>query len=219
MKEVGEDINMKELAAELGRAAEAVKKRVKKLKSGDSRRSARPFSLAEDEAIMNRVLPGLQNYKLHELILHIDDSLEDFAAALGRPSKGDSFAKRWAHHLQPWIMQHYAGTFNLDIRMMLVNHVAKTYRGREDIEWDAVAAKSEFAGNTATRLKQTFALVFREGKKSLNSEASWEQSINGCREYISQSRRNYSKKMELRRFQVIKYFENYVKKLEIDDFL
>ena len=124
------------------------------MKCGDARRRNQHYSLAEDEAILERVLPGLHKYKLHNLVLHTDESLENFATALGRPNKGHCVAERWAHCLQPWIMQHYAGTSNLDIRMTLVNHLAENYPNRESIDWEAIAEKSEFAGNTATSLKQ-----------------------------------------------------------------
>ena len=165
---------------------------------------------------MEKVLPGLHKKKLHELVLHKDNAL---ATPLGRPYKGGTLSKRWAYTLQPWIMQYYAGTLNLDIRMMLVNHLVETYQSRESIDWDAVAAKSEFAGHTAINLKHIFSVVLSCAKKSLNSEISWDQILDRCREYISQARRCNSKNEELRRFQVIKYFENYVERHEIDDFL
>jgi len=217
MEEMGDDLNIGELAEEIGRNSGSVFNRVNKLKSGDAGR--KKFSLAEDEAIMEIVLPGLQENKLHELVLLNNLRLKDLAIALGRPNKALSLVHRWAYNLQPWIMQHYAGTLNLDIRMMLVNHLAETYRSRESIDWDAVAAKSEFAGNTGESLQNAFALVLRHAKKSLATESGWEQLIGRCREHISQSRRYNSKAVELRRNQVIHYFENYVIKQEIENFL
>jgi len=224
IKEMGDDINLKELANELGRDPRSVKHRLKKLKSGNTGRIRhKHFSLTEDEAILEKVLPGLQKCKLRNLVLHDEKFLDDLAAALGRPNNSKSVGQRWNYYLQPWIMQHYAGTLNLDIRMMLVNHLAETYQNRKSVDWEAVAEKSEFAGNTATNLKQTFALVLSAtyyAKTSQNKvEASWEQILDRCREYISQTRRKNCKKTELRRFQVIQYFENYVNKLKIDDFL
>jgi len=222
IKEMGDDLNMKELADKLGRDPRPVRLRVKKLKSGDSGQKHQHFSLTEDEAILENVLPGLQKYKLRGLVLHEEKSLDDLATALGRPNKSQSVVQRWNYYLQPWIMQHYAGTLNLDIRMMLVNHLAETNQNRKSVDWEAVAEKSEFAGNTATNLKQSFALVLSAtyAKTSQNKvEASWEQILDRCREYISQTRRKNCKKTELRRFQVIQYFENYVNKLKIDDFL
>merc|ERR1719153_1826847 len=217
IKEMGDDLNLKELADELGRDPRAVKKRIKKLKSGEIVQRPQHFSLTEDEAILERVLPGLQKSKLCDLVLHTDESLENLATALGRPNKGHSLARRWAYYLQPWIMQHYAGTLDLDIRMMLVNHLAESYQDRDSIDWEAVAAKSEFAGNTADNLSRTFCMVLGyANRKEQIKEASWEQMLDRCREYISQAKRYKSKKVELRRLQVIQYFENYVNKLEID---
>jgi len=215
IEDMGDDLNIIQLAKELGREQAAVRHRVKKLKSGDTGRKHKLFSLAEDEAILEKVLPGLHDNKLHELVLHNDKSLGDLAAALGRPNKGASLALRWVNNLQPWIMQHYAGTLNLDIRMMLVNHLAETYHSRESIDWNAVADKSEFAGNTCTHLKHTFSHLF---KRSQNTECtSWKEKLANCRRYISQARK--CMKSKLRRIQVIQYFENYVKNQELDDFL
>jgi len=215
---MGDDLNIIELAKELGRHKGSVRNRVKKLKSGDVGRKHKSFSLAEDEAIMEKVLPGLQNNKLHELFLHQDKSLDDLAAALGRPNKGNSFSLRWVNNLQPWIMQYYAGTLNLDIRMMLVNHLAETYQSRESIDWNAVAEKSEFAGNTVTNLQYTLSYILKSAKIAMKTECtSWNQILVCCREYISQARK--STKSKLRKIQVIQYFENYVKKQELEDFL
>jgi len=215
---MGDDLNIIELAKELGREKGSVRNRIKKLKSGDAGRKHKSFSLAEDEAIMEKVLPGLQNNKLHELFLHQDKSLDDLAAALGRPNKGNSFSLRWVNNLQPWIMQYYAGTLNLDIRMMLVNHLAETYQSRESIDWNAVAEKSEFAGNTVTNLQYTLSYILKSAKIAMKTECtSWNQILVCCREYISQARK--STKSKLRKIQVIQYFENYVKKQELEDFL
>jgi len=219
LEEIGDDLNIDELAEEIGRNYGSVWNRVNKLKTGEAGRKPKSFSLAEDEAIMEKVLPGLRENKLHELVLHIDRSLQDLATALGRPNKANSLCIRWARQLQPWIMQHYAGTLNLDIRMMLMNHLAETYLSRESINWNAVASKTEFAGNTTINLKHTFDQVLKFARKSLNTESSWEQVIGKCKEHISQSKRCNSKKSELRRVQVIQYFENYVAKQEIENFL
>ena len=220
MKDMGDELKMKELAEELGRPLKSVINRVRKLKNGSSRIHRKMFSLAEDEAIMERVLPGLQDKKLCELVLHCDRALEDLATALGRPSKGVSLFTRWTHRLQPWLMQHYAGTVNLDIRMMLVNHVAETYQNRESVDWDAIAEKTEFAGNTALHLQKTYSLILKNAKRKFNTEIiSWEQMCGSCKEYVGQAKVLNSKEAELRRSQVIQYFENYVKKQEIGDFL
>jgi len=163
------------------------------------------------------VLPGLQKHKLHELFLHKSKGLDDLATALGRPNKGHSLALRWAHNLQPWIMQYYAGTLNLDIRMMLVNHLAETYLNRKSINWDAVAEKSEFAGHTVINLKRIFSQLLKDSQRAIRrktetTEISWKQTLDGCREYINQARRFKSEQTELRRTQVIDYYVKYVEK-------
>ena len=220
MEVMGDDLNVKEVAEELGRHVDSVRSRVKKLNSGCSGTDKKQFTLAEDEAILERILPSLQNHKLHKLSLLRDSkSLDDLAETLGRPNKGKSLALRWAFTLQPWIMQHYAGTLNMDIRLMLVNYLAQTYQNRDSIDWDAIASKSEFAGHTKAKLKREFATVLLYAKKSLNTEFSWDQLLVSCREYIGHSRRLNSKNVDLRRTQVIQYFENHIKKLKIENFL
>ena len=70
MNDMGDELNMKELAKEIGRPLGSVITRVRKLKSGSSRMHRKQFTLAEDEVIMERVLAGLQESKLCELDLH-----------------------------------------------------------------------------------------------------------------------------------------------------
>ena len=217
IEEMGNDLNIKELAEELGRSTTVIHHRVRKLKIEGSRMNRKIFSLAEDEAILEMVLPGLQKYNLLELVLHDGKDLDDLATALGRPNKGHSLSLRWAHILQPWIMQYYAGTLNLDIRMMLVNHLAETYLSRKSINWDAVAEKSEFAGHTVINLKRIFSQLLKASKRAIRrktetTEISWKQTLDGCREYIRQARMFKSEQTELRRTQVIDYYVKYVEK-------
>ena len=100
LKAMGDDLNIKKLAEEIGRCHAAVRIRVIKLKIGEAGRNQKPFSLAEDEAIVEKVLPSLKEYKLHD-VRPTDRSLDDVATALGRLNKAHSLARRWAHCLQP----------------------------------------------------------------------------------------------------------------------
>merc|ERR1712126_494855 len=65
----------------------------------------------------------------------------------------DSVRQRWSRSLLPMLLQHYSGTLNRRVEMMLANHVADTYKDFHSIDWMEVAARSEFSGHTLDSLK------------------------------------------------------------------
>ena len=131
---------------------------------------------------------------------------------------------RWAFRLQPWLLQYFAGTLNMDIRSMLANHVFQTYPDRESIDWTTVARKPEFAGHTVQRLQNIYSMIIRDAKKTditLNdSEISLKQTVDGFNEYMKQSKAHkVPKEVAERQQKVIDFFEQYVRKNEIYNYV
>ena len=58
--------------------------------------------------------------------------------------------------MKPWILQHYSGTLNLDIRRPLANYLADNFEDINAIDWPLVASNSEFAGHTEGSLRYLF---------------------------------------------------------------
>jgi len=219
--EEGPNINIVEIANELGRTHGSIYNRIRKLKGGcTGARTHKVFSLEEDEIIMNKVLGNIHKKKLSELVLPVDTSLHDLAVTLGRPTNALSLANRWTYYLQPWILQYYAKSLNLDIRQMLANHVSETYESRESIDWDAISKIPDFAGHTAGSLGYIYANIVRVRHEVITSERSLQEIADSFNEYM---RHNRSKRVPeqtlVRQKKVIQYFEDYVKKHNITNFL
>merc|ERR1712142_397092 len=102
------------------------------------------------------------------------------------------------------------------------NHVSETYESRESIEWDAILKIPEFAGHTAGSLRYIYANVVRSSKRSkdINSEQSLQEIADCLNEFIRHSRsKHVPDQILLRQRKVIEYFEDYVKKHNITNFL
>ena len=72
---------------------------------------------------------------------------------------------RWEYYLKPWLLQHYSGTLNLDIRRMLANYLAEHFDDVDSIDWLAVAGQDEFKGHTEVSLHYFFGAYLFQGAK------------------------------------------------------
>jgi len=215
IEEFGDNVKPGKLAKELCRNSGSVIRRIKVLKSGDMGRKYKLFSLLEDKKILEKVLPNLEEKNLKDIVLH-ESSIQDLAKDLGRSTA--SVSNRWTYTLQPWIMRHRAGTLNLDIRQMLVNHLSETYSERESIQWDVVAQRPEFAGHTEISLRGIFTnnilcAVQRHGLNMNIIDISLKQIADGFNRFIAEGKpTKVSEKVRERQIKVIEYYERYVNK-------
>merc|ERR1719334_2364417 len=63
--------------------------------------------------------------------------------------------RRWTLHLYPMLLQHYSGTLNFRVEVLLANHVEDMYIDFQSIVWNDVASKKEFVGHTVNSLKNS----------------------------------------------------------------
>ena len=137
--------------------------------------------------------------------------------------RGDILAGRWSRRLKPWILQHYSGTLNLDIRRMLANHLNETYDSIDNIDWPVVAEKPEFVGHTQRSLRYTFCNLLQSVKdheKLDKSEITLSKIAGNANIYFSETNcKKVPDKVKLRQMQVVNYFEQFVKKNGITNFL
>ena len=99
METFGENLNIGKLAKKLvNRCHGSVHAHIKVLKNGPRRRS--PFSLVEDQVILDTVLVGLASKTLKELSLRSDGETQAAASAIGR-DRGDILAGRWGYRV--WV--------------------------------------------------------------------------------------------------------------------
>jgi hypothetical protein len=157
-------------------------------------------------------LPGK---KLADKLLSEAD-WQDLGHQLNRSSA--YMRQRWEAHLQPWLLQHVAGTLNLRVEQMLVGHITELYTDRLDIDWAEVASK--FAGHTINGLKLLFYNLERSlcAKKGLLPNDITLHSLQSYMKNDYKGRRGMEKRMERQR-KVIDHFEQRVKELGITDHL
>jgi hypothetical protein len=97
---------------------------------------------------LDAVLKHLENQSLEMLNLTIRDWGE-VGSLIGQCV---NIRTRWLRVLKPWILQHYSGTLNLDIRRPLANYLAYNFQDIKSINWPLVNKIPDFAGHTQTSL-------------------------------------------------------------------
>lgn len=222
MDTFGDNIIIRNLAKQLHRSWASVRDRLIKLKTGNRLKERRVFSLIDDLLIMDRVLENLPGKTLKDLSLHNDGSSSEVATALGR--KEVSPRNRWGNQLKPWILQHYSGTLNFDIRRILANYLADNFYSLDSIDWLVVAKRPEFVGHTQGSLRSIFfGYLFKSTK--IKNDLDYSQitlkniADNANVAYSAENSRKVSDNVLKRQKAVIDYFEQYVKKHGITNFL
>ena len=215
------DVKFVEIAKKMGRNRSSVKTRFLKLKStGSSKKTHRSFHFEEDCVLIDAAIQDLRIRKSLETT-NIPD-VEHVAASFNREVLTTRY--RWENQLRHWLLRYYNKTLNLEIRPMLTNVLAENFSSIEEIDWMLVSKYPEFSGfneqslrtafyttvlpNASRRLKiDKFDLTLKQISK--DAEVFYKQTYNNTR----------NKKLEQRKRDVIEYFENAVKELNIKDFV
>ena len=218
---LGNNINFSQLANQLNRPYMSVRHRVAKLKTGNSRRELKVFSETDDLIIMDKVLESLPGRTLEDLNI----CLSEVAISLGRLERCVRY--RWDNKLKLWLLQHYSGTLNLDIRRMLANYLADNFDSIDTINWLSVSKKAEFVGFTHQGLRVLFSgYLVRSAQRQMNLEKSkitLKDIADNANVMFSEGNcTQVNRKADLmlkRQKVVIDYFERYVKKHSITNFI
>jgi len=218
MGRYGDKIKFVKLGRKMNRTYRSVTNRIDKLKSGSQKR--RYYTLAEDICILDAVLKHVeenQSVEIEMLNLPNPSEWKIIAALLGRFER--AVRTRWVNSLQPWILQHYSGTLNLEIRRMLANYLADNFKNIDSIDWQSVSTKTEFAGHTQASLRTVFFNnLYKETKRNLNDNSediTLEMVAEYANKAFAQGGRKVLDKILTRQKEVIDYFECYVKKKSI----
>eukprot|EP00092_Neocalanus_flemingeri_P022852 GFUD01024778.1.p1 GENE.GFUD01024778.1~~GFUD01024778.1.p1 ORF type:complete len:533 (+),score=172.96 GFUD01024778.1:48-1646(+) len=206
----GNKIIISKLANELNRSSRAVSARLEMLKSG--KKEARGYTLTEDLVIMDAVMEHLPGEAVEILDLPSFGDWRQIGDQLER--RQTHVRNRWEYYLKPWILQHFSGTLNLDIRRMLANYLADNFEDVDSIDWPAVARNPEFAGHTEVSLHYYFGAYLFQGTK-LNkgdTEVTLKHVVDYENEQFKKNKlRRVRDKVILRQKEVINYFEQHVK--------
>lgn len=212
------DIN--QLARDLCRNKSSIMQRIEKLKKGGARRVVRThYTFEEDIHILDVVLKYLKEQSLESLSL----STSDWKEIEGQIGRGRQIINRWDLALKPWILQHYAGTLNLDIRRPLANYLADNFDDANSIDWKTVASLPDFAGHTRDSLRHIFFTTLTpltQRKLSLERKDISLRMISDMANtvYLQGGRVELAKNVK-RQKEVVEYFESYVKSNGITEFL
>jgi len=220
MEKYGDETDSKQIAKDLERDPASIRARIVKLKTGKSWREHHLFTLAEDIVILDAVLKHLNDQSLKMLNLPSSD-WEEVAELLDR--RKECARIRWWNLLKPWLLQHYSGTLNLDIRRMLANYLADNFKDLNSIDWTSVATKPEFTGHTQTSLRRLFfSNIFINAKNNLKANSE-DITLGMVAEFANKAYapggRRIVDRILTRQKAVIDYFECYVKKNCIKNFL
>jgi len=215
IKTFGSQINFSKLAKELNRTYKTISVRIEKLKTGKSWREVRAYTLTEDLVIIDAVLKELPGRTLEKLDLPSFKEWKIIGDQIGRQERHVKY--RWEYYLKTWLLQHFSGTLNLDIRRMLANYLADNFDDVDSVDWPAVASRAEFAGHTQTSIKYLFyTFLFKRTKEKL-SESSEEITLKHIADIANKQFKDGTspkirEKILIRQKEVIDYFEQYVKK-------
>jgi hypothetical protein len=216
MAESGDRLDLAGLAKQLGRNQSTIRERVKQIKrTGGVATVKKHLALEEDLLIVDRVLERLQGRRLADKML-LERDWQELGHQLNRSSVYTR--QRWETILQPWLLQHAAGTLNLRVEQMLVGHIAGRYTDRSDIHWDEVVAK--FAGHTVHSVKRLFKNLETNMCQKNGLQAS-EVTLELLLKYVESEYRGkqVSETKRERQRRVIDYFAGRVADLGISDYL
>ena len=113
--------------------------------------------------------------------------------------------------MRPWILQHFAGTLNLDIRRSLPNHLAENFTDINSIDWCSVVDKPEFAGHTTVSLRHCLSNILKNAKAKEGADITLKVVAEFANTKYSTGGREVPDKDLKRQQEIIEYFECYVK--------
>ena len=220
--ECDQNVNFCNIAKQLQRGTNTVRKRAELLKRTGGKRTMNNYTLIEDQIIIETlVIPRLSKEKLPQILMVGPHYTESAGLSKKLRKSQNGTTKRWEITLHPWLLQHYSGTLNMRVERMLINHIADTYPDFSSIDWSKVAAKSEFVGHTQVSLRGICFNIrdktknkFKTGRK----EVSMQDMTKYCELVYCDGRPKASSKLE-RQKEVIDFFKRKVEELGIKDFL
>merc|ERR1719318_2278042 len=221
IEQFGDKINVQQIAKDLQRNPQSIIDRLSRLRRTGKSTHVRYhcFTLTEDLAVLDAALKCLDSQSLRDLSLPNRDWVV-VGEQIGRERL--SPRKRWEYTLKPWILQHYSGTLNLDIRRPLANYLAEHFEDINSIDWPSVISKTEFAGHTIPSLRKKFTNLIMCTKQAQN-EQSEEITLEMIAAFANTKYvlggRQVSEIQLKRQKEIIEYFECYVKTNCITDFL
>jgi len=217
IEKFGDKIDIAQIAEDLQRTVQSIRQEVLKLKAGKEKKKIRKYTLAEDLVILDAVLENLGEDSLKVVNL-TNSGWRKIGAQIGK--LGTSLRTRWDVKIRPWILQHFAGTRNLDLKRPLANYLAQNFLDVNSIDWSSVVSNPEFAGHTQISLRKYFSsYLFRTELHKDAADISLKMIAEFANTKYAEGGRKVLDKDLKRQQEIIDYFEGYVKTKGIENFL
>ena len=207
----------KVVAKILNRRPTAVRSKMFVMKTNPNLQKARQFSLEEDQVILETVIPRLKILKLSSSGFLSQTDLVKLATEFHRNYA--SVKLRWTDHLQPWVLQHYAGTSGFRVERMLTSLVAQQFKDHLGIDWSEILNQhKEFAGHSSSSLGKIFRKCRGSAKQIKNKgDVSLQEVADYAAEaYQPGKERKESAAKIAHREKIILYFKKRVEELGIN---
>jgi len=209
------DEDYKSVAAELKRHPSIVHRKMLSIKGNpNGQLKNKRISIEEGIRILDEIIPCLRRKPLSSRFLSQSAWLS-LAKETGRFI--NSLRSHWVRILQPWLLQHKAGTTGLRIERMLTRLVAEKFTGHKGIDWEEIRNQhKEFKGHTSESLCQIFQKV--RGQASAQKR---DTSLVEVAEFAAEVYQPGKEKQEpgvkiAHREKIIQYFERRVADLGIE---
>jgi len=167
LEEQGKNVDITRLAKRLDRPYRSVQYRCEKIKSGDLKRSHKPWTLSEDKVLLDMCIEKFQNSNVTLKAFNLtNEEWKCISTQMGR--KIFSVITRWKYVLHSWLLQYFNGTLNQNIDLMLANFIANHYNDFGSIDWNEIVQFREFSGHTESSIKYTYKKVISKACRALN---------------------------------------------------
>jgi len=209
-------LKLRELEGLLNRSAKAIAIHIRNLQKGKkNNRRNKPFSLAEDEIIINKAIKHLKKCKsLRDVVIEKPRKL---AKQLNRNYL--AVEQRWSIRIRSWLLQYYNKNLNLEIRPMLADLLSKHFDSVHMIDWKFVSCQSEFSGHTEVSLRNQFhSRTLRFAAQFLQKprdQVSLKEIADYTKENMGNQHFKIKSNVERRQMECIDYFVKQIKKKNI----
>ena len=206
---------IKHLCETMSRTSQSIKGRHEILLN-EKRDPKRSFTIQEDMLIIEDAVESLkQGISLRDV--KISNSGRDLEKSLvGRGYR--SIFDRWKKMLQPWLLQYYNKNLNLEIRPMLANIIADHFESISSVDWGFISSFPEFSGYTEQSLRSLYGNQVITLVEGIVGKSRKEMSLKEIASVAEARIKNIKvrKSVFKRQNEVIKYFENCLKKNNIE---
>jgi len=214
---VSNDEDLNSVAAELKRSSRTVHSKMLSIKGKPIKQlKYRIMNVDEDLRILDEIIPCLRRKPLSSSGGFLSQS-EWLSLAKETGRVITSLRNRWQRTLQPWLLQHRAGTTGLRIERMLTRLVAEKFTSHKGINWEEILHQhKEFKGHTSASLSFIFQKVLLNARAQKRDNSLVEVAEFAAEVYQPGKEKKEPGGKIAHREKIVQYFERIVADLGIE---